>query len=73
MVAEPDPGPGSALRVVATVANEGEAELLEQRLAESGIQATSKHVIGGPAQRVGPRGFHSTSALRSSFSSVVRA
>ena len=48
MVPEPDPGRGSALRVVATATDEGEAELLEQRLAEAGIQAISKRVIGGP-------------------------
>jgi Putative prokaryotic signal transducing protein len=39
---------GSALRVVATAANESEAELFRQRLAQAGIQAQSERVIGGP-------------------------
>jgi hypothetical protein len=47
-VAEPDPGPGNAQRVVATAANEAEAELFQQRLAQADIQATSERVIGGP-------------------------
>jgi hypothetical protein len=47
-VVEPDPGPGNALRVVATAANEAEAELFQQRLAQADIQATSERVIGGP-------------------------
>jgi hypothetical protein len=38
----------STLHVVATAANEGEAELLQQRLAQADIQATSERVIGGP-------------------------
>jgi hypothetical protein len=36
------------LRVVATAANEAEAELFRQRLAQAGIQAQSRRVIGGP-------------------------
>jgi hypothetical protein len=48
IVAESDPTPGGALRVVATAANEAEADLFRQRLAEAGIQATSERVIGGP-------------------------
>jgi hypothetical protein len=47
-VAESEPGSGNALRVVASAANEAEAELLQQRLAQAGIQATSERVIGGP-------------------------
>lgn len=34
--------------MVATAANEAEAELLTQRLAQAGIQATSERAIGGP-------------------------
>jgi hypothetical protein len=37
-----------SLRVVATAANESEAELFQQRLAEADIHATSERVIGGP-------------------------
>jgi putative signal transducing protein len=48
IVAESDPRRGSALRVVATAANEAEAELFQQRLAQAGIQATLERVIGGP-------------------------
>jgi Putative prokaryotic signal transducing protein len=48
MMAEPDPGRGSTLRVVATATDEGQAELLEQRLAEAGIRAISKRALGGP-------------------------
>jgi hypothetical protein len=48
IVAEQDPGPRSALRVVATASNEAEAELFQQRLAQAGIQARSERVIGGP-------------------------
>ena len=47
-MAESDPGPGTALRVVATAANEAEAELFQQRLAQADIQATLERVIGGP-------------------------
>ena len=47
-MAESDPGPGNAPRVVATAANEAEAELFQQRLAQADIQATSERVIGGP-------------------------
>ena len=47
-MAESDAGPGGALLVVATVANEAEAELFQQRLAQAGIQARSERVIGGP-------------------------
>jgi hypothetical protein len=47
-VAESDPGPGNALRVVATATNEAEADLFQQRLAQAHIQATSERVIGGP-------------------------
>ena len=47
-MAELEPGSGNALRVVASAANEAEAELLQQRLAQAGIQATSERVIGGP-------------------------
>ena len=47
-MAESEPGSGNALRVVASAANEAEAELLQQRLAQAGIQATSERVIGGP-------------------------
>ena len=48
IVAESDPKPGAALRVVASAANEAEAALLQQRLAQAGIQATSERAIGGP-------------------------
>jgi hypothetical protein len=48
IVAESDSGRRGPLRVVVTAANEAEAELFEQRLAEAGVQATSKRVIGGP-------------------------
>lgn len=34
--------------MVATAANEAEAELFLQRLAAAGIQASSQRVIGGP-------------------------
>ena len=47
-MAELDPGPGNPLRVVATAANEAEAELFQQRLAQADIQATTERVIGGP-------------------------
>ena len=47
-MAESDPRSASALRVVATAANEAEAELFQQRLAQAGIQATFERVIGGP-------------------------
>ena len=47
-MAKSDQRPGSALRVVATAANEAEAELFRQRLAQAGIQAQSERVIGGP-------------------------
>jgi hypothetical protein len=47
-VAESDPRPAGARRVVATAANEAEAELFQQRLAQAGIQATFERVIGGP-------------------------
>ena len=47
-MAESDAGPGGALLVVATAANEAEAELFQQRLAQAGIQARSERVIGGP-------------------------
>jgi hypothetical protein len=47
-VAESYPGSGKALRVVATAANEAEAELFQQRLAQADIQATSERLIGGP-------------------------
>jgi len=47
-VAESDQQPGPKLRVVATAANEAEAELFRQRLAQAGIQAQSERVIGGP-------------------------
>jgi len=47
-VAESDPRPGNARRVVATAANEAEAELFQQRLAQVDIQATLERVIGGP-------------------------
>jgi hypothetical protein len=47
-VAESDPRFASARRVVATAANEAEAELFQQRLAQAGIQATFERVIGGP-------------------------
>jgi len=47
-VSESDPRPGSTLRVLATAANEAEAELFQQRLAQAGIQATFERVIGGP-------------------------
>jgi hypothetical protein len=47
-VAESGPGSGNPLRVVATAANEAEAELFQQRLAQADIQATVERVIGGP-------------------------
>jgi hypothetical protein len=47
-VAESDPRPGNSRRVVATAANEAEAELFQQRLAQVDIQATLERVIGGP-------------------------
>jgi len=47
-VAESDSRSASALHVVATAANEAEAELFQQRLAQAGIQATFGRVIGGP-------------------------
>jgi hypothetical protein len=47
-VAESDPRSAGARRVVATAATEAEAELLQQRLAQAGIQATFDRVIGGP-------------------------
>ena len=47
-MAESDQQPGPKLRVVATAANEAEAELFRQRLAQAGIQAQSERVIGGP-------------------------
>jgi hypothetical protein len=37
-----------ALKVVATVANEAEAELLCGRLSQAGIHAVSQRTIGGP-------------------------
>jgi hypothetical protein len=37
-----------ALKVVATVASEAEAEMVRGRLSESGIQAISQRTIGGP-------------------------
>jgi hypothetical protein len=45
---EQKPHQGRELRVVATAANEAEADLLEQRLAEAGIDAISQRTIGGP-------------------------
>lgn len=48
IVAESDLRPDSGLRVIATAANGAEAELLQQRLAQAGIQATTERVIGGP-------------------------
>jgi hypothetical protein len=48
IVADSDRQPGSALRVVATAANEAEAELIQQRLAQTGVEATFERVIGGP-------------------------
>jgi hypothetical protein len=36
------------LKVVATVANEAEAELVRTRLADAGIQALAQRTIGGP-------------------------
>jgi hypothetical protein len=47
-MAEDDPKDGRGLQVVATAANESEAELMVQRLAEAGITATSQRTIGGP-------------------------
>ncbi len=47
-MAESDQQPGPALRVAATAANEAEADLFRQRLAQAGIQAQSERVIGGP-------------------------
>jgi hypothetical protein len=38
----------AALKVVATVANEAEAELLCGRLSQAGIHAVSQRTIGGP-------------------------
>jgi hypothetical protein len=37
-----------ALRVVATVRSEPEAELIRQRLAQAGISAVAQRSIGGP-------------------------
>ncbi len=37
-----------ALKVVASVANEAEAEMIRVRLAEVGIQAVAQRAIGGP-------------------------
>jgi hypothetical protein len=45
---EQKPQEARALRVVATAANEAEADLLGQRLAEAGIDAISQRSIGGP-------------------------
>jgi len=38
----------SALKVVATVANEAEAEMVRARLAAAGIQSVAQRAIGGP-------------------------
>jgi hypothetical protein len=48
IVAESGSEHGRALRVVATAANEAEAQLIEQLLAQAGIQARSERAIGGP-------------------------
>jgi hypothetical protein len=45
-MADDDPQRGRGLQVVATAANEAEAELIVQRLAETGITATSQRTIG---------------------------
>jgi hypothetical protein len=47
-MAERDPHQAPQLEVAATAANEAEADLIEQRLAEAGIPATSQRSIGGP-------------------------
>jgi len=47
-MADDDPQEGRGLRVAATAANEAEAELIVQRLAEAGITASSQRTIGGP-------------------------
>jgi hypothetical protein len=47
-MAEDDPHEEHALRVAATASSVPEADLIVQRLAEAGIQATSQRSIGGP-------------------------
>jgi Putative prokaryotic signal transducing protein len=47
-MADSDAQPSSARRIVTTAANEAEAELFRQRLAQAGVQATSERAIGGP-------------------------
>jgi Putative prokaryotic signal transducing protein len=53
-VADRDPSGAGAWRVAATAVNEAEAELVAQRLAQAGIQATSRRITGGP--EMGPSG-----------------
>jgi ketol-acid reductoisomerase len=45
-MANDDPQKGRALQVVAAAANEPEADLIVQRLAQAGITATSQRTIG---------------------------
>jgi hypothetical protein len=45
-MANDDPQEGRALQVVAAAANEPEADLIVQRLAQAGISATSQRTIG---------------------------
>jgi hypothetical protein len=45
-MANDDPQEGRRLQVVATAANEPEADLILQRLAQAGISATSQRTIG---------------------------
>jgi hypothetical protein len=47
-MAEDDPKRERALQVAATASSGIEADLIIQRLAEAGIQATSQRSIGGP-------------------------
>jgi hypothetical protein len=47
-MAHDDSQEGRELQVVATAANEPEADLIVQRLAQAGITATSQRTIGGP-------------------------
>jgi hypothetical protein len=45
-MANDDPQKGRGLQVVAAAANEPEADLIVQRLAQAGISATSQRTIG---------------------------
>jgi len=48
LMVEDDPQQERTLQVAATASNGTEADLICQRLAEAGIQATSQRSIGGP-------------------------